>query len=51
LNERDQTIRSLESINLQYRNEIMRLEGELKVRIDVEVQLRQANIQIQILIE
>ncbi len=29
----------------------MRLEGELKVRIDVEVQLRQANIQIQILIE
>jgi len=29
----------------------MRLEGELKVRIDVERQLKEANIQIQILIE
>lgn len=51
LNQRNQTIRSLESVNLQLRNEIMRLEGELKVRIDVERQLREANIQIQILIE
>ena len=35
--ERDATIRSLDSVNLQLRNEIMRLEQELKIRIDVEL--------------
>lgn len=49
--ERDQTIRSLDSINLQYKNEIMRLEQELKIRIDVEVQLRSANEEIRALTE
>ena len=51
LGERDATIRSLDSINLQYKNEIMRLEQELKIRIDVEMQLRDARAEIRLLIE
>jgi len=46
LSERDATIRSLESINLQYKNEVLRLEQELKVRIDIEIQLKAANEEI-----
>ena len=37
LSERDATIRSLESINLQYKNEVMRLTQELQIRIDIEI--------------
>lgn len=47
LGERDATIRSLDSVNLQYRNQIMRLEQELKIRIDIEEQLRIARIEIE----
>ena len=49
--ERDQTIRQLQSTNLQHRNEIMRLEQELKVRIDIEIQLRTALENVWILTE
>ena len=48
--ERDATIRSVDSINLQYKNEIMRLEQELKIRIDIEIQLRAANDEISKLV-
>jgi len=44
--ERDATIRTLDSVNLSLKNEILRLEAELKVRIDIEIQLKSANDEI-----
>ena len=35
--QRDDTIRTLDSVNLKLKNEILRLEHELKIRIDVEI--------------
>ena len=51
LSERDQQIRSLESTNLQHENEILRLSQELKIRIDVGMQLRECQTELTIMIE
>jgi len=36
----------LDSVNLSLKNQILRLEAELKVRIDIEFQLKSANDEI-----
>jgi len=48
LGERDQQIRSLESTNLQHENEILRLSQELKIRMDVEIQLKETRIELNL---